>query len=63
MPEISASMLKKKLGNIERASKGGAKCVVANDLGCLMNMECAAKKAGMKVDFKHIAELFTEKSN
>jgi L-lactate dehydrogenase complex protein LldE len=58
MPEISAAMLKKKLANIGEAAKAGAKCVVANDLGCLMNMQCAAKKTGLQMEFKHIAELF-----
>ncbi len=58
MPEISAAMLKKKLSNIEEAGRQGAKCVVTNDLGCLMNMQCAARKAGLKMDFKHVAELF-----
>jgi L-lactate dehydrogenase complex protein LldE len=55
VPEVSAAMLKKKLSNIQAT---GASCVVTNDLGCLMNMECAAKKAGLKVGFKHVAELF-----
>jgi L-lactate dehydrogenase complex protein LldE len=58
VPEVSAAMLKKKLTNIQAT---GASRVVANDLGCLMNMECAAKKAGMKVDFKHVVELFDSK--
>jgi len=58
VPEVSAAMLKKKLSNIQAT---GASCVVANDLGCLMNMECAAKKSGLKVAFKHVAELLTAK--
>jgi len=60
VPEVSAAMLKKKLSNIQAT---GASCVVANDLGCLMNMECAAKKAGLKVGFKHIAELLSGKGS
>jgi L-lactate dehydrogenase complex protein LldE len=63
VPEVSAAMLKKKLAHIQEVAGQGAGCVVANDLGCLMNMECAAKKAGMNVKFKHIAELFNGKSN
>ena len=63
VPEVSAALLKKKLANIQETANQGAGCVVANDLGCLMNMECAAKKAGMKVKFKHVAELLTEKQD
>jgi L-lactate dehydrogenase complex protein LldE len=61
MPEVSAAMLKKKLENIGEAASAGAKCVISNDLGCLMNMQCAARKAGMKIDFKHVAELFSHR--
>ena len=60
MPEISAAMLKKKLDHIVEAKSNGADCVVSNDLGCLMNMQTAAQKAGMKMDFKHVVELFNQ---
>jgi L-lactate dehydrogenase complex protein LldE len=58
VPEVSAAMVEKKLENIREAAKAGAECVVANDLGCLMNMQNAAQKAGLRVAFKHIAEWF-----
>jgi L-lactate dehydrogenase complex protein LldE len=60
MPEISAAMLKKKLDHIAEAKSNGADCVVSNDLGCLMNMQTAAQKAGMRMEFKHVVELFSE---
>ncbi len=62
MPEISAAMLKKKLDHIREARSQGADCVVSNDLGCLMNMQTAAQKAGMKIDFKHVVELFNQET-
>ena len=62
VPEVSAAMLQKKLSNVKETAEHGAQCVVANDLGCLMNMQCAAKKAGMKVDFKHVAELLSSRT-
>jgi L-lactate dehydrogenase complex protein LldE len=62
MPEISAAMLKKKLDHIGEAADQGAKCVVANDLGCLMNMQCAARKSKMDIEFKHVVELFSSKT-
>ncbi len=62
MPEISAAMLRKKLANIGQAASQGAQCVVANDLGCLMNMQCAAQKAKMDIEFKHVVELFSSET-
>lgn len=53
-PEISNSMLEKKVANIA-ASK--ADVLLAGDLGCLMNMAGKLKRIGSPVEVRHIAEV------
>ena len=57
-PRISAAMLEDKLKAIEDT---GADAVVANDMGCLMHLEGAIRRKGMRARPMHLAELLAER--
>ena len=54
LPEVSTSILDKKLGNVEAT---GARCLVACDAGCLMQMSGGLSRRGSPVRPVHLAEL------
>jgi L-lactate dehydrogenase complex protein LldE len=54
LPEVSAAILDKKLGNVEQT---GADCLVACDAGCLMQMGGGLSRRGARVRAIHLAEL------
>lgn len=56
-PQVSEAMLADKLACIRET---GADVVVVNDAGCMMNIAGGAHRAGMGVEFKHIAEVVAE---
>ena len=54
LPEISTSILAKKIANIE---KSGAECLVACDAGCLMQMGGGLSRKGSPVRAFHLAQV------
>ena len=56
-PHVSAAMLDDKLQAIEAT---GADAVVANDMGCLMHLEGAIRRRGMRVRPMHLVELLAQ---
>ena len=54
LPEISTSILAKKMANIE---KSGAECLVACDAGCLMQMRGGLSRKGSPVQALHLAQV------
>lgn len=54
---ISNAIARDKLDAIERT---GAGVVVCNEAGCTMTMEGSARRRGLKVAFKHVAEVLAE---
>jgi L-lactate dehydrogenase complex protein LldE len=54
LPEVSASILRRKLENVEAT---GADCLVACDAGCLMQMSGGLSRRGSRVKALHLAEL------
>jgi len=54
LPEVSTSILDKKIANIE---KTGAGCVVACDAGCLMQMSGGLSRKGSPVKALHLAQI------
>ena len=54
LPEVSASILERKLANVERT---GADCLVACDAGCLMQMRGGLGRRGSRVRALHLAEV------
>ena len=56
-PQISNAMVQDKLDCIERS---GASVVVCNEAGCGMTIGGAARRRGLSVKFKHVAELWAE---
>ncbi len=54
LPEISASILAKKIASIE---KSGAECLVACDAGCLMQMGGGLSRKGSSVQALHLAQV------
>jgi L-lactate dehydrogenase complex protein LldE len=56
LPEVSASILDRKLTNIQST---GASCVVACDAGCLMQLGGALSRRGSSLRALHLAELLT----
>jgi len=54
LPEVSSSILDKKLANVEAS---GAECVVACDAGCLMQMRGGLSRRGSRVRALHLAEV------
>ena len=58
LPEISAAMVSDKVANIAAT---GATQVVSGDMGCMMNISGAMKKAKTPVKGRHIAEFLLER--
>jgi L-lactate dehydrogenase complex protein LldE len=58
LPEISAAMVTDKVSNIAAT---GATEVVSGDMGCMMNISGAMKKADTPVKGRHIAEFLLER--
>ena len=56
-PKISNAMATDKLDCIERT---GAEVVICNEAGCTMTIEGTARRRGMNVTFKHLAEVVAE---
>jgi iron-sulfur cluster protein len=56
-PEISAELLKRKLDNVEAA---GAKTLVTDCPGCVLQLRGGMEKRGGKIKVKHIAEVVAE---
>ena len=54
LPEVSSQILAKKLANVEAT---GARCLVACDAGCLMQMSGGLKRRRSPVRAMHLAEL------
>jgi L-lactate dehydrogenase complex protein LldE len=54
LPEVSASILRRKLENVEAT---GADCLVACDAGCLLQMSGGLSRRGSRVRAMHLAEL------
>jgi len=54
LPEVSTSILSKKIANIE---KTGADCLVACDAGCLMQMGGGLGRKGSSVHALHLAQV------
>ena len=54
LPEVSTSILDKKLGNVEAT---GARCLVACDAGCLMQMGGGLTRRGSAVKAVHLAQI------
>jgi L-lactate dehydrogenase complex protein LldE len=59
LPEVSASILDKKLASVEST---GAECLVACDAGCLMQMGGGLARRGSRVKALHLAELLADGS-
>jgi L-lactate dehydrogenase complex protein LldE len=57
LPEVSASILDKKLAHVEST---GADCVVACDAGCLMQMDGGLTRRGSRVRAVHLAQLLED---
>jgi len=53
-PDISNAIVEKKTANIA-ASKTG--CLLAGDLGCLMNMAGKLSREGRQIEVRHVAEV------
>ncbi len=53
-PDISLKMVDDKIADIE---KTGAACVLAGDLGCLMNIAGRLRRTGSRVQARHVAEV------
>ena len=56
LPEVSASILDKKLANVEST---GARCLVACDAGCLMQMGGGLTRRGSAVKAVHLAQVLS----
>ena len=56
MPEISAKMVDDKLRN---ASATGAAILTGGDLGCLLNIAGRARREGIDIEVRHVAELLS----
>ena len=54
LPEVSVSILERKLRNVEAA---GADCVAACDAGCLMQMKGGLTRKGSRVKAVHLAQI------
>lgn len=60
LPDVSASILKRKIQNIEAT---GAECVVACDAGCLMQIAGGLGRRGSRVRALHLAQLLAGNSD
>jgi L-lactate dehydrogenase complex protein LldE len=58
-PEISAAMASDKAGSLAAT---GARVLVSQDCGCLMNLGGTLGRQGKDLDVKHIAELLWERT-
>ena len=56
-PEISASMLERKLASVERS---GADRLVSCDLGCLMHLGGGLRRRGSALRVQHLAQTLEE---
>jgi L-lactate dehydrogenase complex protein LldE len=56
-PEISVPMADEKL---DRAVASGARQLVACDTGCLVHLATRARRRGVDVDLRHIADVLAE---
>lgn len=56
-PDISHAMTRDKLAAIARS---GARVVICNEAGCGLTLEGAARRSGLDVRFKHLAEVIAE---
>lgn len=56
MPEISTKMVDDKLRN---ASATGAAILTGGDLGCLLNIAGRARRQGLDIEVRHVAELLS----
>lgn len=56
-PEISGSILSKKIKNVQ---KSGAGCLTGCDMGCLMHIEGGLHRAKSTIKVRHIAQLLAE---
>lgn len=56
-PEISGGMLRDRLEQLDATNAG---LVVCNEGGCALNLLGGAKRQGMNLKFKHMAELLAE---
>ncbi len=56
MPEISTKMVDDKLRN---ASATGAAILTGGDLGCLLNIAGRARRQGLELEVRHVAELLS----
>lgn len=56
MPEISGKMVDDKLRN---ASATGAGILTGGDLGCLLNIAGRARREGIELEVRHVAELLS----
>lgn len=56
-PDISNAMACDKLDTIRRT---GAEIVISNEAGCTMTIEGTARRRGVNVKFKHLAEVLAE---
>jgi len=54
MPEMSARMADEKLKD---ANQSGADTLVGGDLGCLLNLSGRARRMGIELEFRHVAEV------
>jgi L-lactate dehydrogenase complex protein LldE len=57
LPEVSTSILDKKLASVEST---GAECLVACDAGCLMQMGGGLARRGSRVKALHLAQLLED---
>ncbi len=56
-PDISNAMTSDKLDTIQRT---GAEIVISNEAGCTITIEGTARRRGVNVKFKHLAEVLAE---
>jgi L-lactate dehydrogenase complex protein LldE len=54
LPEISTSILRKKIANVQES---GAECLVACDAGCLMQIAGGLSRVGSRVKALHLAQV------
>ena len=57
-PQISSQILENKLADVEAT---GAKLLVTECPGCLMQLRGGVEKKGLKIEVKHIAEALVER--
>lgn len=56
-PDISDKMARDKIADIEAT---GAQCVLAGDLGCLLQIAGKLSRAGSRVEARHVAEVLAD---